>query len=120
MSTPNKLRHKFLSEAAEFILDEYIGSAKGDSKFKSNSSTAREELWELVKSAIQQADDPTPLAKLTDGDITQRVDAVLEEVASGAITPDEGKKLIGLLQAGFDITELPALIERLSELETCK
>lgn len=117
MSSPKKLRAKFLSEAAEFILDEYIQSAKGTKSFSSNSSTAREELWELVKSVIGNADDPTPLAKLTDGDITQRVDAVLAEVANGSLTPTEGKKLIGLLQAGFDITELPALIERLSELE---
>ena len=117
MSNSIKLRQKFLSEAAEYILDEYIKSAKGVSKFQSSNATAREELWELVKSAIQQADDPTPLAKLTDGDITQRVDAVLSEVASGELTPDEGKKLIGLLQAGFDITELPKLIEKLSDMD---
>lgn len=117
MSTPTKLRHKFLSEAAEFILDEYIQSAKGIKNFDSTSSTAREELWSVAKSIIESSDDPTPLAKLTDGDITQRVDAVLEEVANGNITPAEGKKLIGLLQAGFDITELPKLIEKLSELE---
>lgn len=117
MTTPIKLRQKFLSEIAEFILEEYSRSARGVDEFSSSSSVAREEIWDIAKQLILEASDPTPLAKLTDGDITQRVDAVLEEVATGDLTPAEGKKLIGLLQAGFDITELPALIERLNELD---
>ena len=45
------------------------------------------------------------------------VDNILEQVASSELTPTEGKKLISLLQAGFDITELPKLIEALEKAE---
>ena len=117
MNDPTKLRKKFLSEYADDLLELYGAASTGKGTFFKCIDSAREEMWDLLKHIIKTADDPTPLAKLTDGDITQRVDAVLSEVASGELTPDEGKRLIGLLQAGFDITELPKLIEKLNEME---
>jgi len=116
MKTPIEIRKQFLEKAAP-IIDEYINAGLSDVEFKGASGEARAEVWDTIKQIILNASDPTPLAKLTDGDITQRVDAVLAEVANGEITPDEGKKLIGLLQAGFDVTELPALIEKLSDMD---
>ena len=113
----HKLRAKLLNDAAK-VIEDVIGEASGKRQSAMVDKDYQKMVWEALVPIIQSSDDPTPLAKLTDGDITQRVDAVLGEVASGAITPDEGKKLIGLLQAGFDITELPALIERLNEIET--
>jgi len=118
MSTATRIRKDFLQDSAE-VLDEIRRRMLGKkSKFPSADGDFLLKYWDAIIPILQQADDPTPLAKLTDGDITQRVDAVLEEVASGDITPNEGKKLIGLLQAGFDITELPKLIEKLNDLET--
>jgi len=111
-----KLRSKLITDAVQ-VIEDIIGEASGKRQSALVDKEYQKMVWDALVPIIQQADNPTPLAKLTDGDITQRVDAVLSEVACGAITPDEGKKLIGLLQAGFDITELPKLIERLSDLE---
>jgi hypothetical protein len=116
MTVPIELRKQLLEKAAP-IIDEYINAGLSDTGFKGISGEARSELWDTIKQIILGASDPTPLSKLTDGDISQRVDAVLSEVACGDITPAEGKKLIGLLQAGFDVAELPKLIERLNEIE---
>ena len=122
MKKVTKVRGDFI-EGASLVLQHRLSQATGGESGKSPLDPARcetdvhEQIIGDLMDLIKQADDPTPLAKLTDGDITQRVDAVLTEVASGDLTPDEGKRLIGLLQAGFDITELPALIERLNEIE---
>jgi len=112
-----RLRAKLMKDAAK-VIEDVIGEASGKRQSAMVDKSYQKMVWDALVPIIQGSGDPTPLAKLTDGDITQRVDAVLSEVASGAIIPDEGKKLIGLLQAGFDITELPKLIEKLNDLES--
>ena len=116
MSEPVNLRKDFIKRATP-VVNAYVDVALGKGALKTSDKSVSDKVWEAMNTIIQQADDPVPLAKLTDGDITARVDAVLSQVASGEITPDEGKKLIGLLQAGFDITELPKLIAAIEAAE---
>ena len=114
MNTALSLRQVLMKDAHE-IAQLYVDAAQGKATFMRTLPEARKEVWSLIKDIIAGSSDPLPLAKLTDGDISERVDAVLGQVAEGVITPEDGKRLIGLLQAGFEITELPKLLERFEE-----
>lgn len=116
MTTAVALRQILLKNSAE-VAQLYVDAAVGKQTFMNTLPEARTEVWEVIKELVLKADDPLPLAKLTDGDINEKVDIVLNEVAEGKITPNDGKKLMALLQAGFDITELPKLLAKLEEAE---
>jgi len=88
----NSLRRKLLKDAAKVIKD-VVGEASGKRQSEMEDKDYQKMVWDALVPIIQDADDPTPLAKLTDGDITQRVDSVLEEVAKGDLTPAERQKV---------------------------
>lgn len=112
--TANYLRKRWL-ENAEEIMDEYLDYLRTGTRGKRDIPLLKEYIDSIIP-IIQKADDPVPRVDLTRGDMQRRVNRILRKVSRGQLTPTEGRKLIELLQAGFEITELPRLIEKLEEM----
>jgi hypothetical protein len=66
---------------------------------------------------VEKASDPVSGLDMKDKSISERIDEVLTKVADGSITPSEGKRVISLLSAGFEMTELAELVARLEAVE---
>ena len=92
----------------------YGEAATGKSTFYGTVDKARDEVWSVVRELITSADDAVNVPNLGDGSISDRVDIVMSSVANGSLTIQQGKRLIEMLQAGFEITELKDLIAKLS------
>ena len=114
--TAVNIRNKVLADVGAFA-EAYTQAALGNGVLKCTDPKIRDEMWALARELIVQADDPVQLKGLSEGSIAEKVDTVLAQVADGQLTIQQGKRLIEMLQAGFDITELPSLIEKLHELE---
>lgn len=117
MST--KLKEIVLKDAEEFA-SAYVQVAMGRGVMTCTDKKIRDDMWDLVKLLVLQAGDVTQVQGLSEGSISDRVDRVLEQVAQGLLTIQQGKRLIEMLQAGFEITELPKLIEALNKAEQSK
>ena len=117
MKDPSEMRKEFLSNTKDFM-EKYLDSATGKAPFACPDKAIRDNVWNLIAKLILQSDDPIKLKGLGEGTITEQVDLVMKSVADGNLTIQQGKRLIEMLQAGFDITELPKLIEKLNEIET--
>jgi len=116
VNSPSELRQKFLAGAKEF-LSQYMALAQGTGVMACPDKTVRDNVWKTISEIILKADDPLSLKGLGEGEITEQVDTVLLGVANGELTIQQGKRLIELLQAGFEIKELPHLMERFAELD---
>jgi hypothetical protein len=112
--TPRDYRAALLTGLKPFI-DDFIAVANGEQeKFTCTNNFAITEAWELIKELVTQADDPTTIA--WNGSAHEKIDAVLSQVAAGQLSPDEGKRLIALVSAGYEITELEDIRAKLEEL----
>jgi len=115
----SKLRREFLKNAEPFIT-EMVEVASGERDlFKSTNTWAIREVWETLSEIIKKADDPVAVT-FTDKETSNKVDAILDHVASGEITPAEGKRIMALVAMGFEITELPELMAKFEQLEDKK
>ena len=108
--TASMLRQKILSIGGTLI-DQYVVAATGANVIECASSEARVALWETLEQILLTSEDAVDIPNLSTGEISDRVDCVLEQVATGKLTIAQGKRLIEMLQAGFEITELPKLVE---------
>ena len=95
-----KLRQQ-LMEGASPILEAIMAKARGEFVDARIDQKAQTQVWDLLVPLITAADDPAPLAKLSDGSIENKVDLILEQVAIGKLPPNRAKDLMGLLQAGY-------------------
>jgi hypothetical protein len=109
------LRAHLVETVGKYMIDEYIAAVKGEKEFDSISSDARVALWDIVSQIILQTDATVKIPGLAEGSISDQVDMVLTAVADSQIEIGQGKKLIEMLQAGFEITELKELVGRLAE-----
>jgi len=99
------------------LADEMVDIAVGNRKsFSSANNFAIKEGWEFLKNALKAVDSAVQIPGLSEGPISQRVDLVLARVASGHLTLTEGKRLIEMLQAGFEITDLQALMAKMDNI----
>lgn len=115
--TPEQLRSKFLINANE-ILDEMNRRVLGlPSKYPAADTNVLNRQWQTIERLILETEDLLSLDSFSDGPFAERVDYVMEAVANGTITISQGKRLIAMLQAGFEIAELPGLIDKLESLE---
>ena len=115
MKTKAKIQ---LIEAIPPIADLFIDVALGTKRFlNTGQEKAAHKIWETIAPILKEAADTADIPNLSAGSISDRVDVVMAAVASGQIDVNQGKKLIDMLQAGFDITELPKLIEKLEAAE---
>ena len=115
--TPEELREQFLSNAKP-ILDEMQRRVLGlPSKYPAADNAVLAAQWETLEKLILQADDTTTLTSLADGTATEKVETVIAAVATGELTVKQGKRLIEMLQEGFEITELPKMILALDNME---
>lgn len=106
------------SGVAEFLIDEQVKMIKGEIKeFQSVNMRARDEVWEMVQAMILNGTDTLDSKSIANGTLTEKVDSILLDVANGDLSPEDARKLIGLLQAGFDLTELPKLVNQLEGLD---
>jgi hypothetical protein len=116
--TPKDLR-QFLLTHGQPILAQYINAATGAKMFDpKQDEKARDKIFDILKELILNAPDllsPQVGLNLTDGDISARVDNVLSAVANGDIAPSEAKQLMELLNAGFELTEIKDLTDKLKE-----
>lgn len=116
----SEIRKQFLQEVpaiVERVCKAYSENTPIASLTKQEEALLKH-LWPTIHSLITAVEDAAEVANLSSGTISERVDSVLEQVASGTLTIQQGKRLIEMLQAGFDITELPKLIEKLAEIES--
>ena len=98
------------------LAEEFVLIATGQKEhFDSNSNFAIQEGWEFIKKLVEETKEIAQVSGISDGPIADRVDSVLEAVANGQLTIAQGKRLIEMLQAGFEITELSDLIGRLED-----
>lgn len=106
-----------LLESISPIADLFIGVALGDKRFVGGDAQekAAHKVWDSIAPMLKSAADHAEMPSLSDGSISARVEAVMQGVASGQIDIDQGKRLIEMLQAGFEITELKDLIGKLAE-----
>jgi len=95
-----------------------VASGKKDS-FKSTNTWAVKEVWKTLSEIIQQADDPIAVT-FTDKEVSSKVNAILDQVACGELTPAEGKRIMALVSMGFEVTELPELMAKFEQLEDKK
>jgi len=115
--TPRALRKEFLQQSMP-LLKEYMEVVTGQKDaFTSSDPVTRGAVWKLLEQVILTADDPSPMTSIKDPTIAGRVDAILSQVAAGELTPLEAKKHMALVQAGFEIKELPKLLAAIDEIE---
>ena len=119
MSSPEKLRQRALQDAEAF-LHGYMEVAMGRGVMTCTDRKVTDNVWELLSGIISRAGDPMEIKGLSDGTIAERVDKVLVQVAAGELTIDQGKRVMEMLQAGFDIQDLALIVEKLNELEAPK
>jgi hypothetical protein len=120
LKTALTLRRDFLENHAEEVMTSFVKRATGQPMRPGVDGRSLEKAFERLMDLVCKADDPSPMASLTDKSISERIDAVLADVAAGKLTPAEGKRVMSLLQAGFEMTELASLIERLEAVEKTK
>lgn len=112
--TTRGILYKNLPELAGLYFDIVLQKPNAKSALMTESSRTRIiDSFEKVMAKLP-VDDPLQITGLSDGSISGRVDAVMQAVATGQIDIDQGKRLIEMLQAGFEITELKDLIAKLS------
>ena len=90
-----KLKSNLL-ESAEPLLKQYIDAALGDGELKSTNVEARTEVWGLVKHIILNAGDMLDIQVGTP-------EGIINAVASGNCTADEGRQLLSLYRQVSDI-----------------
>lgn len=115
MSDPVKMKQHFLRGAAP-ILDTMIRMANGDEKIKGDGFAFRE-VWEVLKAIINAASEPAPMIDLRGKDISSQIDEILSAVTKGDITFIEAKEYMSLVSSGFNLQELPKLMQKLEMLE---
>lgn len=86
--TAQELKMVFL-EGAEELLKQYIDAATGKGELQSHNTSAREEVWNLLKEFMTKSSDKLEI------EINEAED-VIEAVASGKCTFEEGQKLLNL------------------------
>lgn len=115
MLDPVKMRQHFLSAAAP-ILENMLGTAKGESGKKVDEWAARE-VWDVLKAIITTANDPAPLMNLKGKAIDEQINEILTSVSLQKITIQEAKDMMSLVSTGFNLQELPKLMAKLEQIE---
>jgi len=93
--TAQALKQHFL-EMAEPLVEAYVNAALGNSNLQSTNSSAREEVWSVLKQMMLQSSDKLEI------DIAS-AEGVLEAVSTGKCTFEEGEKLLSLYKKVKDI-----------------
>lgn len=114
--TPANLKSHFLHRAAPLI-DDYIDAALGNRNLNSTNDHARFEVWSMLKTIILEAKNPMPLMNIKGKTIDDQVDDILTMATTGKIDLQEAKELISLVQQGYELTELPKMMEKLEALD---
>lgn len=96
--TAQQLKQKFL-DAAEPLVEQYVGAALGESELKSTNASAREAVWELLSKLMIQAGESLEL------DI-QSAEDVIKAVTAGKCTMEEGQALLKLYKTAKEIDQL--------------
>ena len=120
ISDPVRMKRHFLQGASPLI-DEMIGLANGKKKNGAKDSDteawAKRELWSVLKEVISTASNPAPMLDLKGKSVTDQIDQILTKVSEGRISIDDAKEYMALVSAGFNLQQLPKLMESLEKLE---
>lgn len=117
MQDPSKMRQHFLEGAAP-ILDDMIALGTGNKKKVSgNDEWAQREVWEVLKGIISTANDPAPLVNLKGKSIENQINEILTAVSEQKMTISDAKEYMSLVSAGFNLQQLPKLLQKLEALE---
>lgn len=118
VSNPVLLKQHFLESAAP-IIDEMIAAAKGETKRKkTDDEYALRQVWDVLKTVIQQANNPSPMIDLKGKSIDEQINKILTSVSEGRITIEAAKDYMSLVSTGFNLQQLPKLMEQLEALES--
>jgi hypothetical protein len=112
-----RLRQQFIAgctDLIQFKLDRALGR-KSQLNMAYIDESHQADVWKALVPMLQQAKDPVPLAKLTAEEVSDKIDGVLAQVAAGELTIEDGKELMALIQAGFEVSDLQDLIAKLEE-----
>lgn len=114
--TPDALKRHFIERASPMI-DQMIDAALGTGEMKATNIMARDEVWDLLKGIIKEAENPVPLLNLKGGNIEEQIDIILTKVSTGEINFEQAKRYMELVSSGFNIQKLPELLKKLDALE---
>ena len=109
-----ELRSLLLTNGRQ-VIEEVINRATGKGRPPTIDPEYVQIVWKAIIPMLQNSEDLARITGISDGSISARVDNVLEQVAKGTLTIQQGKRLIEMLQAGFNITELPELVAKLQQ-----
>ena len=99
------------------MLDAVVGNFKSSAPKYQMSKTQEQvfkQVWPTIHEIVTKADDSVNVA-FKDKDTAEKVDEVLQQVADGELTADEGKKLISLISMGIEAQEIPKLVKALED-----
>lgn len=100
------LKQYFLENAAPLV-KQYIDAALGTAEIQSTNATAREEVWDVLKSLMLQSSDKLEIS-------IETADDILTAVSQGKCTFEEGEKLLSLYKKLKEVNEV-ALIPGTTE-----
>ena len=113
---PAQIRGSFL-ERAEKTLDLIFSILDDpDKQYTAHQLKTIELIWPTLSKILVVADDPISIA-WESPDTAHRIDSILEKVVSGELSTEQAKKLLALYNIGFDMSELPKLLEALEKAE---
>ena len=117
MSSANELRAILMDHGKKLVEHKAKRAVGIESQLPAHfmSKEDQEDVWKALVPMLQQASDPIE-SGFTDADVGRRVEKILAQVSDGTLTPKDGKQLMTLVSVGFEITELPELMSRLSDL----
>ena len=117
MTDPVKMKQHFLKGAYP-ILNKILNDASSPKKNAPRPSYETTEVWEVLRGIITSASNPAPLIDLKGKTITLQIDEILTNLTDQKITMDEAKDLMGLVSSGFNLQQLPLLMEKLTAIES--
>jgi len=93
---PSQLRQLILDNGEELV-QQYIDAALGKGGFTATNLSAREEMWDMLKSMMLKSSDTVDALDV------QEARNILDHVASGKLTLAEGDKLLAMFKTVAEI-----------------
>lgn len=95
----DSIRHKFLQDNADFLLDEFSAVLRGEGEFSCKSNVNLGRALTMLETLILNAEDKSKIKLNSLSDI-------VEGVKNGEISASQADKMLGLLKSKAEVEEL--------------
>ena len=113
---PAQIRRSFLERAENTLELMFKIMDNPNEQYTAHQLKTIELVWPTLSKILVVADDPISIA-WDSPDTAQRIDSILDKVVSGELSTEQAKNLLALYNIGFDMSELPKLLEALEKAE---